>query len=86
MTHPLLVPILAGIAAGVIAFVVGLVARHILHRRRRRRALAELAVAQALWRRRVAIRRPEPVCPLDGYDIMAEANAVVSAAWRQERA
>jgi hypothetical protein len=60
--------------------------RHILHRRRRRRALAELAAAQALWRRRVAIRRPDPVRPLDGYDIMAEANGIVAAAWPEERA
>lgn len=86
MTYPLLAPILAGLTAGGIALAVGFVARRILHRRRRRRALAELAAAQAAMRRRVAIRRPDPVHPLDGYDIVAEANAVVAAAWREERA
>lgn len=80
-----LVPSLAGLAAGIIALLIGLAARHIRHHRRRRRVLAELAAAQALWRRRVAIRRPNPVRPLDGYDIMAEANGIAAAAWRQER-
>ena len=79
-----LIPSLAGLTVGVLALAVGLAARHALHRRRRRRALAELAAAQAAWRRKVAIRRPDPVTDDDDAWI-AEANAVVAAAWRKER-
>lgn len=52
MTYPLVVPTLVGLAASVVTLAVTLGVRRILHRRRRRRALAELSTAQAALHRR----------------------------------